>query len=172
MKIEHGCLISLSVRMFNAQGELLEATEEPIVYLHGSGDIFPRIEAALNGREAGYRVSLTLEPHEAFGDFDAELVQLVDVAALGASVTVGMRFEGLPNRADGRVYTVTDVAEGVAVLDANHPLAGRVLRFDVEVIDVQPASADERVAADTPEVPDFLHVVAPQDLHDGGDRTH
>ena len=173
MKIEDGCLVSLRVRMFDAQGNLLEETDAPIVYLHGVGDIFPRIEAALIDQAPGFRITLTLEPEEAFGDFDAEQVHLVEIAKLGGAVAAGMRFEGLPERADGRTYLVTDVAEGVAVLDGNHPLAGRTLRFDVEVVAVQPATADELVAAESPDVPDFLRVVAPHDLHDDeGSQRH
>jgi len=171
MKIEAGCLVGLNVRMFDAQGNLLEETDAPIVYLHGAGDIFARIESALANREAGFTASLLLEPEEAFGDFDADRVLLVEADTLGGEIVTGMRFEGLPGRPDGRTYLVTDVAEGMAVLDGNHPLAGLTLRFDVEVVSVRPASADEMVAADAPEVPDFLRVVAPHDLHDGDDSN-
>lgn len=169
MKIEDGCLASLSVRMFDAQGNLLEETDAPIVYLHGAGDIFPRIEAALAGQQPGFKASLTLEPEDAFGEFDAQRVHLVEVDRLGGEVAVGMRFEGLPDAADGREYVVTDVAEGMAVLDGNHPLAGRTLRFDVEVVDVRPATAEEIEAAESAEVPDFLRVVSAHDVHDGDD---
>lgn len=165
MKIEDGCLVSLDVSMFDAQGNLLEKSGSPLVYLHGAGDIFPRIEAALAGQEAGYRASIRLEPEEAFGDADASLVHLVACSALGGGVEVGMRYEGLPGRADGRVYTVTDVAEGMAVLDGNHPLAGWALRFDLHVRGVERASDDELDAAGRPQPPEFLRVVEPHDLH-------
>ena len=165
MKIEDGCLVSLDVSMYDAQGELLERTETPLVYLHGAGDIFPRIEAALAGQEPGQRTSVLLEPEDAFGDADASLVHLVECRKLGPKVEVGMRYEGLPGRADGRIYTVTDIAEGMAVLDGNHPLAGYALRFDLTVRSVEPASEDELAAAERPQPPEFLRVVEPQDLH-------
>jgi FKBP-type peptidyl-prolyl cis-trans isomerase SlyD len=168
MKIEDGCLVSVSVRMFDAQGNLLEETDAPMVYLHGAGDIFPCIEAALKAQESGFRATLTLEPEEAFGEFDAERVHLVEVEKLGGVIAAGMRFEGLPEVADGGTYVVTDVAQGMAVLDGNHPLAGRTLRFEVEVVAVQRATPDELVAAEMADVPDFLRVVAAHDLHDGG----
>jgi FKBP-type peptidyl-prolyl cis-trans isomerase SlyD len=171
MKIEEGCLVGVMVRMFDAQGNLLEETDAPIVYLHGAGDIFARIEAALENQVAGFTTTLMLEPEEAFGDFNANHVHLVEISALGADVAAGTRFEGLPGRPDGRTYLVTDVAEGMAVLDGNHPLAGLTLRFDIEVVSVQPASPDEIVVADVAEVPDFLRVVAPHDLHDGDDSS-
>lgn len=172
MKIEAGCLVGLDVAMYDAQGELLEKTEAPLVYLHGAGDIFPKIEAALEGREPGYRTAVQLEPEEAFGDADASLVHLVDSRSLGPKVEVGMRYEGLPGNPDGRVYTVTDVAEGMAVLDGNHPLAGWALRFELAVRSVDAASDEELEAAGRPQPPEFLRVVAAQDLHrpDDGHR--
>jgi FKBP-type peptidyl-prolyl cis-trans isomerase SlyD len=173
LRIEDGCLVSLDVSMYDAQGELLERTDAPLVYLHGAGDIFPRIEAALAGKEAGYRTSVTLEPEDAFGDADASLVHLVECRRLGPKVEVGMRCEGLPGQADGRIYTVTDVAEGMAVLDGNHPLAGYALRFDLHVRGVERASEEERDAAQRPQPPAFLHLVEPQDLHrPPGSREH
>ena len=173
MKIEDGCLVSLDVSMYDAQGKLLERTDSPLVYLHGAGDIFARVEAALAGQEPGFRTSVMLEPEDAFGDADAELVHLVECRRLGPKVEVGMRYEGLPGRADGRIYTVTDIAEGMAVLDGNHPLAGYALRFDLVVRNVERASEDELAAAGRPQPPEFLRVVEPQDLHRStGDREH
>jgi FKBP-type peptidyl-prolyl cis-trans isomerase SlyD len=173
MKIEDGCLISLDVSMFDAQGNLLEKSEPPLVYLHGARDIFLRIESALAGHEAGYRTTVMLEPEDAFGEADASLVHLVECDKLGASVEVGMRYEGLPGQRDGRIYTVTDVAEGMAVLDGNHPLAGWVLRFDLHVLGVERASDEALADAQRPQPPDFLRVIAAQDLHrDGDDLEH
>lgn len=171
MKIENGCLVSLQVSMFDAQGELLEQTDAPLVYLHGAQDIFARIEAALAGQEAGYRTSVVLEPEQAFGDADESLVHLVECRKLGAKVEVGMRYEGLPGTPDGRIYTVTDIAEGVAVLDGNHPLAGWALRFDLRVLTVERADDDELALAMRPLVPEFLRVPAPHDLHRARDDT-
>lgn len=172
VQIQSGCLVSLRVAMSDAQGNLLEASDD-IVYLHGAGDIFPRIEEALGGHGVGFKTTVRLLPHDAFGEFDPELVHLVDTDALGTNVTPGLRYEGLPGQPDARTYTVTDVAEGKAVLDGNHPLAGRTLRFDLEVTAVEPASAEDLESTSAVQVPDFLRVVAPHDLHDGdGDRWH
>ena len=165
MKIESGCLVNLDVLMFDAQGNLLEKTEAPLAYLHGAGDIFPRIEAALAGHEAGYRTTVQLEPEDAFGDADESLIHLIECDKLGAEIEAGMRFEGLPGRPDGRIYTVTDVAEGLAVLDGNHPLAGWALRFELHVRAVERASEDELAVAERPQPPEFLRVVSPHDLH-------
>jgi FKBP-type peptidyl-prolyl cis-trans isomerase SlyD len=165
VKIEDGCLVSLDVSMYDAQGQLLEKTEAPLAYLHGAGDIFPRIEAELAGQAEGFRASVTLEPEDAFGDADVSLVHLVECRRLGARVEPGMSYEGLPGHADGRIYTVTDVAEGMAVLDGNHPLAGYTLRFELTVRGVEPASDEELAASERPQPPPFLRVAEPRDLH-------
>ena len=174
MKIDQGALVSLDVTMYDAQGNLLERSDEPLVYLHGHDDIFPRVEAALLGKEAGAQVALQLEPEDAFGDYDPALVVLMPLENLGDGVEVGMRVEGDGGQGTaGRIFTITDIAEGMAVLDGNHPLAGYALRFDLHVRGVERASEDELAAAERPQPPEFLRVVEPQDLHRStDDREH
>ena len=158
MKIDNDTLVSIDVEMYDAQGNLLEKSEEPLVYLHGHGDIFSRIEDELSGKEAGADVSVHIEPEEAFGDYDPELVTLVRVEDLGEGAAVGMRVDGAGVGASAAEYTITDIAEGMAVLDANHPLAGFALRFEIKVIDVREATAEEIESAESAVLPDFLHV--------------
>jgi FKBP-type peptidyl-prolyl cis-trans isomerase SlyD len=166
--IHRDCLVSLSVRMHDAQGNLLEATDAPLVYLHGHQDILPKLEQGLEGKASGDRLSLLLQPEDAFGDDDAGLLQLVPVSELGAAARVGMRFEGVPGQpSDGRVYTVTQLADGMALLDGNHPLAGWALRFDIEVLSVEEASAEDLAEADAAVVPDFVRAAAAHDAHKG-----
>jgi FKBP-type peptidyl-prolyl cis-trans isomerase SlyD len=171
MRIENGTLVSLDVAMYDAQGNLLERSEAPLVYLHGARDIFPRIEAALEGQEAGYAASVKLEPEEAFGDYHAEQVHLVDCKRLAKGIAVGMRVEGLPGDPDGRIYTVTDIAEGMALLDGNHPLAGWALCFELRVTAVERATEAELEAAARPLLPEFLRAVAPHEIQPGGDES-
>lgn len=161
MKIADGVLVSLDVSMYDAQGELLEKSDEPLIYLAGHDDIFPRIEQALLGKSAGDRLLLQLEPEQAFGDYDADLVMLVNTGDLGDGISVGMRVEGGAIGEAGRVFTITDIADGMAVLDGNHPLAGVALRFEIEVVDVREATSDELALAESPRLPDFLRVVDP-----------
>lgn len=173
MRVAPGMLVSLQVKMFDAQGNLLEANDAPLVYLHGANDIFPAVERALEGKAVGDELSLRLEPEEAFGEFDAQLVHVVERSRIGRDATVGMRIEGLPGAAaDARIYRVTDIAEDVAVLDGNHPLAGMALRFDIKVLGVQAASAEELAQAEAPQVPEFLRPLAPHDVHDGDGHAH
>ena len=87
------------------------------------------------------------EPEDGFGDYDPELVKLESIDKLPPEVAVGMQFEAYTNPNDkhgsGVVFTVTDVADGKAVLDGNHPWAGKRLRFECQVLDVRPATAEE-----------------------------
>lgn len=161
MKIDEGSLVSLDVSLYDAQGNLLEQSDEPLVYLAGHDDILPGIEGALMGKVPGDRVALQLEPEDAFGDYDPDLVILVPVEDLGEGVAVGMRVEGESAGSPGQVFTITDMAEGMAVLDGNHPLAGLALRFDIKVVDVRPATAEELADAESPRLPDFLRIAEP-----------
>lgn len=161
MKIQDGALVDIEVSMYDAQGNLLERSDGPLTYLHGHGDIFNRIEEALRDKEPGANVQVQLEPEEAFGDYDPELVTLVPVEDLGEGVMVGMQVDGAAVSAPSALYTITDIAEGMAVLDANHPLAGYALRFEIKVVDVREATAEEIEAADAPVLPDFLRVAEP-----------
>jgi FKBP-type peptidyl-prolyl cis-trans isomerase SlyD len=159
MKIVQGVLVSLDVVMYDAQGNLLERSDEPLVYLHGHDDVFPRVEDALAGKEAGERVALQLEPEDAFGDYDPALVVLMPVENLGAEVEVGMKVEGDGGQgAPGRIFTITDIAEGMAVLDGNHPLAGMALRLDLTVVDVRGATLEELEEAESQRLPEFLRL--------------
>ena len=161
MKIDDHTLVSIDVEMYDAQDNLLEKSDEPLTYLHGHGDIFSRIEEELRGKEAGANVSVHLEPEEAFGDYDPELVTLVRIEDLGEGAAVGMSVDGAGIGASTAVYTITDIAEGMAVLDGNHQLAGLALRFEIRVIDVRAATAEEIESADAPTLPDFLRVFEP-----------
>lgn len=172
MKIAAGNLVSLDVKMYDGQGNLLEASADPLVYLHGSNDIFPAIEQALEGQEEGFETALVLEPPDTFGDDDPGLLHLVPRAALGEHVRIGMKVEGVPGQPkDGRIYTITDLTDTVAVLDGNHPLAGRTLRFALKVLAVEGASADELEQAES-QAPDFLRPIARHDVHGGDDHEH
>jgi FKBP-type peptidyl-prolyl cis-trans isomerase SlyD len=148
MKIAKNTVVTLTYRLTDAQGEFIEQTDEPMVYLHGGYDgIFPRIEEALEGHEEGYKSDLHLEPEDAFGAYDADQVRVEPRSKFPEPIEIGMRFEGVPEdpEEDTEILTVTDLTDDTVVLDANHPLAGVALRFAVEVLDVRAAS-DEEIA--------------------------
>lgn len=159
MLIEKDCLVRIHVRMFDLQKNLLEETEpEGVTYLHGHGDIFPKLEQVLEGKKAGDTVTVQLETEESFGEFDVDAIRLVPVEQLGDPelIVPGLVFDGVPGEgSDGRRWRVTDVAEGKAVLDANHPLAGWALKFEVKVLSVSRPEG-EATGNDDVVVPGFL----------------
>ena len=130
--------MSLRVAMRDAQDVELGAPVETS-YLHGGyGGLLEGLERALDGKRAGDRVQVQLEPEDAFGDYDAELVRLEPAERYGEGIAAGMEVEE-----DGGFYLVTDVADGKVVLDGNHPLAGMAVRFSVEVLAVRTANPEE-----------------------------
>jgi FKBP-type peptidyl-prolyl cis-trans isomerase SlyD len=145
MAIAKNTVVSLNYELADAQGELIERTEHPISYLHGGYDgIFPLVEAELQGKQTGDTCSVRLEPEDAFGEYDAELIRVEPRHLFPRNVAVGMQFEGAPEGSrHAMLYTVTDVTEEQVVVDANHPLAGKALQFSCTVTDVRPASQEE-----------------------------
>lgn len=137
--------VRLRYQLFDAQGEAIEDGEREWTYLHGGyGSIFPSVEQALEGACAGESRVVRLEPHDAFGEYDASLVQLAARERFPDALERGMSFEGVPGQpADGRIHIVTDFTDDTVVLDANHPLAGMALRFELQVLEVRPASQEE-----------------------------
>jgi len=124
--------------MQDAQGTQLQAPAD-VTYLHGGyGEMLAALENVLEGKGPGESVVVQLEPDQAFGEYDAELIRVEPAERYGEGVAVGMEVEE-----DSRLYTVTDVAAGKVVLDANHPLAGMALRFFCQVMSVRAANPDE-----------------------------
>ena len=145
MQIGKDTVVELSYELTDADGKLIERTEDPIEYLHGGYDgIFPLVEQALAGKSVGDSCRVRLEPDDAFGEYDAELMHLEPRNKFPPDVAVGMRFEGRGVESGTKlVYTVTDVAEDKVVVDGNHPLAGRTLEFTCTVTAVRAATAEE-----------------------------
>ena len=148
LNIRNGSVVTLAIELWDVHGNLLERSEDPMLYLHGGYDgIFAAVEAVLDGRKAGDRVTVDLEPEEAFGDYDETLVTLVDRDVCPEVLEVGMQLEGIPGEGnegdDALIYTVTDIEEGSVVLDGNHPYAGIALRFIATVVAVRAATEDE-----------------------------
>lgn len=140
-------VVTLDYHVTDTDGEVVDEGREPIVYLHGGyDDIFPKIEEAVQGKTVGESVQVKLQPDEAFGDYDAELVQIEPRKDFPKELQVGMQFEGGPEDGSDEefvIYRVTDIADDKVVLDGNHPLAGMALVFTCTVTAVRAASADE-----------------------------
>lgn len=139
-------VVTLSYEVTDPDGNVLDAGEEPLKYLHGGyDDVFEAIELALQGKSVGDTVTVKMQPDQAYGEYDADLVLVEPVDALPQPLTVGMQIEAGPDEDSAEVtfYRVTDIAEGKAVLDGNHPLAGQSLVFTGTVTAVRPASPAE-----------------------------
>ena len=145
MQVEKNTVVSLNYELSDADGQLIEKTDTPIEYLHGGYDgIFPLVEKALAGKQAGESCRVRLEPDDAFGEYDAALVHLEPRNKFPENVKVGMQFEGKGVESGTTlVYTVTDVAEDKVVVDGNHPLAGKALDFNCTVAGVRAATQEE-----------------------------
>ncbi|QOY93454.1 peptidylprolyl isomerase [Massilia sp. UMI-21] len=146
MKIAKNTVVSVNYKLSDAQNNLIEEGSQPMVYLHGGYEnTLPKIEEELDGKETGYSSTIQVEPEDAFGDYDSELVKVEDRKRLPEPLEVGMQFEGVAEGVDDEptIFTVTDIADDKVVLDGNHPLAGMALRFDLSVIDVREATAEE-----------------------------
>ena len=156
MKIEKNTIVSLRYKLTDAQNNVIEEPDSPMVYLHGGYEgTFPKIETLLDGQDIGYEATVQLEPSEAFGEYDPELLKIEPRTRFPEPLEIGMQFEGIPDADEEStqtsddsddeplIYTVTDVADNQVVLDGNHPLAGMALRFWVQVEDVRSATDDE-----------------------------
>ena len=149
MLITSPCVVSLTWRLQDAHGNLIDELADPVEFLVGGDDLLAKVEEALLDQRAGFTTELHLEPEHAFGDYRPELVFFEARDVFTDAVEVGMQFDGPPEGAAtpampaDAVYTVTEVYPGHVVLDGNHPLAGIALRLDLTVRGVREASAAE-----------------------------
>ena len=145
MDIQKDRVVSIDYQLKDAKGAMIDRSEgEPLVYLHGNDNIIPGLERHLVGKKAGESVSCVIEPADAYGERDDELVFAVSKAdfAEPEKIEVGMQFQA--QEAGGmRVVTVVGVEGDEVKIDANHPLAGKALHFEVTVKDVREASPEE-----------------------------
>ena len=146
MQIGKDTVVTLTYRVVDSDGSLVDEGAEPLVYLHGGyGGIFGKIEEILQDKGVGEKFDVRLEPEEAFGDYDAELVMIEPRNLFPDNIEVGMQFERGTEDGDddAELYTITDIAEDKVVVDGNHPLAGIALMFSCTVTDVRQATPEE-----------------------------
>lgn len=146
MRIARNTVVTLDYQVHDSDGNLVDDGAHPIVYLHGGyGGIFDRLEVELQDKQKGDRLDVKLQPEDAFGDYDAELVTVEPRKLFPENIEVGMQFERADrdDENDGSLYTITDIAEDKVVVDGNHPLAGIALVFSCTVTGVRAATAEE-----------------------------
>jgi FKBP-type peptidyl-prolyl cis-trans isomerase SlyD len=148
MQVTPQCVVALTWTLKDTLGEVLDELEEPVEFLVGGDDLFAKIEEALQGHEAGDTLDLHLEPEEAFGDYDEQLVFLEDRKLFPSELEEGMTFEQLPQGAKasapaGTLYTVTEIYPDHVVIDGNHPLAGIAIRLHLKIAGVREPTEEE-----------------------------
>ncbi len=130
----------------NTDGVIIrEASDTPITYLHGVGALFTRLEQALENHRIGDIVTARLLPGDAFGKRDPDLVQEVPLSELppGEKIEAGGKITGTDEQGNERPFSVTEIKDGLACLDGNHPLAGQSLLFEVEIQGIRDATEEE-----------------------------
>ena len=144
MKIEKNTAVSLRFKVSELTGKVVEESKEPMVYLHGGyGNTLPKLEEALDGQLPGYEKKLDLQPEDAFGVRDEGLLRSLPKTQFPPGVKLGGQLEGRGDDGQVQIFTVMKIKGDTVLLDGNHPLAGKALRFDVKVLDVRVASEEE-----------------------------
>lgn len=150
MEITEQCVVALTWILKDTLGEELDVLDEPVEFLVGGDDLLPRIDEALQGHGVGASVALHLEPEDAFGDFNDQMLFLEPRSLFPAELEEGMTFDGAalpegvnPDAPRDALYTVAEVYPEHVVLDGNHPLAGIALRITLQVHAVREATEDE-----------------------------
>ena len=146
MQVAKDRVVSIDYTLKDTDGTLLDSSEGrgPLAYLHGAGNIIPGLEQALEGQDNGASVEVTIEPSNAYGERDDNLIQDVPKQMFDSvdKVEPGMQFQAqTPNGA--QLITVREVGDETVKVDANHPLAGVTLNFDVKVVDIRDATSEE-----------------------------
>jgi FKBP-type peptidyl-prolyl cis-trans isomerase SlyD len=147
MKIADNCVVFMHYTLTDDQGTTIDSSVggEPLPYLHGCNNIVPGLEKALTGLQTGETIKVTVEPEEAYGPFRPEAVQTIPVDVFEGvdEIQPGMRFQAEGPEGQIQVITIKEVTDEGIVVDGNHPLAGQVLNFDVEIAEVREATAEE-----------------------------
>ena len=146
MQVADNMAVSIHYTLTNDDGEVLDSSigDEPLVYLHGGGNIIPGLEKALHGKVAGDKFNVRIAPEDAYGELMEEMIQVIsrDMFEGIDNIEVGMQFHADVSSGSG-VVTVVSIEDDDITIDGNHPLAGLALTFDVEVIDVRAATEEE-----------------------------
>ena len=145
MKVTANTVVTLRYKVSDAVTQkLLDEGREPMVYLHGGYDnTFPKIEAALEGKETGFQATLNLQPDDAFGARDESLVRTIPKSEFPPGVKVGGQLEGRNDKGEPQVFSVMKIKGSQVILDGNHPLAGKTLKFSLTVTGVRAATEEE-----------------------------
>ncbi|MFK7890229.1 MAG: peptidylprolyl isomerase [Granulosicoccus sp.] len=149
--IDDNRVVSMHYQLTDGFGELIDSSQGslPMVYMHNSNSLLPSLERELTGKRVGEHLAVTIYPEDGYGYADESLVAewpreaIEKHAGLSGKLSVGMRVKALDSDGESTLVTVREIRDDVVVLDANHPLAGKVLNFMIAIIDVREPSAAE-----------------------------
>lgn len=147
MQISDQCVALFHYTLRNDADEVIDSSEgkDPLAYLHGAGNIVPGLENALVGKSAGDQFKVSVDAAQGYGEKHDALVEEVPREAFQGidKIEVGMRFQADSDKGP-MVVTVAAVSDDTVTVDGNHPLAGETLHFDIDVVEVREASAEEK----------------------------
>ncbi|SDT31846.1 FKBP-type peptidyl-prolyl cis-trans isomerase [Pseudomonas oryzae] len=147
MQIAANKAVSIDYTLTNEDGEVIDSSvgQAPLVYLHGARNIIAGLERALEGKQAGDELEVTIEPEDAYGDYSVELVAVLNRSMFEGvdQLEVGMQFHASAPDGGMQVVTIRDIEGDDVTVDGNHPLAGQRLNFKVKVVNVRDANPEE-----------------------------
>lgn len=147
MQIAENTVVSIEYTLRDDQGQVLDSSEgaQPLAYLHGAANIIPGLEQALLGKAVGDALEVSVDPEEAYGEYQAELVATLSRSMFEGvdELQPGMQFHASAPDGGMQIVTVREVDGDEVTVDGNHPLAGQRLHFAVKVVEVRAASAEE-----------------------------
>jgi FKBP-type peptidyl-prolyl cis-trans isomerase SlyD len=152
MQITQNTVASIDYTLTDDDGQIIDTSQgrAPVTYLHGAGNLIPGLESALEGQATGDTLAVKVTPAEAYGERDERLVQDVPRSAFDGveRVETGMRFQATDPNGRQHAVTITKIGDEKVTVDANHPLAGKPLNFEVSVVEVREATPDEIAAGE------------------------
>jgi FKBP-type peptidyl-prolyl cis-trans isomerase SlyD len=145
LSIQQDSVVTFNYTLKDDAGQVIDSSQgEPLAYLHGHGNLVPGLERELEGKDAGAELAVKVAPTDGYGEYSKDLVQKVPRRSLKgiSKITVGMRLHAQTPQGM-RAVTVTNVTGDMVTLDGNHPLAGKSLNFDIQIVEVRAATAEE-----------------------------
>ncbi len=146
--IAAGLVVTVHYKLTLDDGQVVDSSEgdEPMAYLHGRGNIVPGLEAALEGKTAGEDLKVSVSPEEGYGVRRPDALHQVNRSAFpeDAKLEVGIAFQAMDEHENPIAGTITAIENDEITVDFNHPLAGRTLNFEVQIIEIRPATAEEQ----------------------------
>ncbi len=149
MEIANNAVVTIHYRLTNDQNEELDnsAGGEPLIYMHGAGELIDGLEKALAGKLAGESFTVRIPPDEAYGEEEPELIRNMHADEFnGVEMWEGMQLQGKDPEGNFRLLRVIEVDGDRITVNMNHPLAGQTLHFEVNIESVRPATDDEVAA--------------------------